>query len=74
MRTKIVIDNSLMRQVLRATGLSTVKAVVEECLGLLIKARWPDGIRRLRGKMHLMGMPQMLRWENSFNEGPNVSP
>ncbi|MGH7183950.1 MAG: type II toxin-antitoxin system VapB family antitoxin, partial [Nitrospiraceae bacterium] len=57
MRTKIVIDNSLMRQVLRAAGLSTVKPVVEKCLWLLIKAKWPDGIRRLRGKMNLMGMP-----------------
>lgn len=30
MRTTIAIDNSLMRQAMKATGLSTKKAVVEE--------------------------------------------
>ncbi|UVT19843.1 MAG: type II toxin-antitoxin system VapB family antitoxin [Nitrospira sp.] len=51
MRTNIVIDNSLMRQAMKATGLSTKKAVVEEGLRLLIKVKGQEGIRRLRGKI-----------------------
>ena len=37
MSPSIVIGNSLMRQVMKATGLSTKKAVVEEGLRSLIK-------------------------------------
>jgi Arc/MetJ family transcription regulator len=51
MRTNIVIDNSLMRQAMKATGLSTKKAVVEEGLRLLIKVKGQEGVRRLRGKV-----------------------
>jgi Arc/MetJ family transcription regulator len=58
MRTNIVIDNSLMRQAMKATGLSTKKAVVEEGLRLLIKVKGQEGIRRLRGK---------IAWEGDLN-------
>ena len=51
MRTNIVIDNSLMRQAMKATGLSTKKAVVEEGLRLLVKVKGQEGVRRLRGKI-----------------------
>ena len=55
MRTNIVIDNSLMRQAMKATGLLTKKAVVEEGLRLLIKVKGQEGIRRLRGKIEWEG-------------------
>lgn len=62
MRTSIVIDNSLMRQAMKATGLSTEKTVVEEGLRLLIKVKGQEGIRRLRGKVawdgDLPGIPE----------------
>lgn len=58
MRTNIVIDNSLMRQAMKATGLSTKRAVVEEGLRLLIKVKGQEGIRRLRGK---------IAWEGDLN-------
>jgi Arc/MetJ family transcription regulator len=51
MRTNIVIDSGLMQQAMKATGLSTKKAVVEEGLRLLIRAKGQEGIRRLRGKI-----------------------
>ena len=51
MRTNIVIDNGLMQRAMKATGLSTKKAVVEEGLRLLIKVKGQEGIRRLRGKV-----------------------
>ncbi len=37
MRTNIVIDDKLIRQAMRATGLKTKRAVVEEGLRLLIQ-------------------------------------
>jgi Arc/MetJ family transcription regulator len=51
MRTAIVIDKSLMRQAMQATGLLTKKAVVEEGLRLLIKVKGQESMRRLRGKI-----------------------
>lgn len=51
MCTNIVIDSGLMQQAMKATGLSTKKAVVEEGLRLLIRAKGQEGIRRLRGKI-----------------------
>jgi Arc/MetJ family transcription regulator len=55
MRTNIVIDNRLMQRAMKATGLSTKKAVVEEGLRLLIKVKGQEGIRRLRGKIEWEG-------------------
>ena len=51
MRTTIVIDKSLMRQAMQATGLLTKKAVVEEGLRLLVKVKGQESLRRLRGKI-----------------------
>ena len=51
MRTNIVIDNRLMREAMKATGLSTKKAVVEQGLRLLVHVKGQEGIRRLRGKI-----------------------
>ena len=61
MRTNIVIDNGLMRQAMKVTGLSTKKAVVEEGLRLLVKVKGQAGIRRLRGKITWEGNLNMLR-------------
>ncbi len=61
MRTNIVIDNSLMRQAMKATGLSTKKAVVEEGLRLLIKVKGQEGLRRLRGKITWEGDLDTMR-------------
>jgi Arc/MetJ family transcription regulator len=47
-----------MRQAMKATGLSTKKAVVEEGLRLLIKVKGQAGIRLLRGK---------AGWEGDLN-------
>ena len=55
MRTNIVIDDRLMRQAMRAAGLSTKRAVVEEGLRLLIKVKGQAGLRRLRGKVDWRG-------------------
>jgi Arc/MetJ family transcription regulator len=55
MRTNIVIDDDLMRQALRATGLPTKRAVVEAGLRGLVEVRRQTRIRSLRGKVRWSG-------------------
>jgi hypothetical protein len=50
-RTNIEIDDDLMRQAMRSSGVRTKRAVVEEGLRLFIRTRGQGSIRRLRGKV-----------------------
>ena len=59
MRTNIVINDELMNQALKATGLNTKKEVVELGLKLLIKREKQQSIRDLRGK---------IKWEGNLDE------
>ncbi|MCZ4339280.1 type II toxin-antitoxin system VapB family antitoxin [Shewanella colwelliana] len=59
MRTNIVIDDDLMADAIKATGLSTKKEVVEQGLKLIIKRNQQQAIRQLRGK---------LQWEGDLDE------
>ncbi len=55
MRTNIVIDDQLMSEALRATGLPSKRAVVEAGLRLLVQIKAQTGIRRWRGKVKWEG-------------------
>jgi len=59
MRTNIEIDDDLMADALKATGLSTKKEAVELGLKALIKLSRQASIRALRGK---------LKWEGNLEE------
>jgi Arc/MetJ family transcription regulator len=59
MRTNIVIEDELMQKAMRATGLTTKRAVVQAGLRLLVQVKAQAGIRRLRGK---------VRWEGNLKE------
>ena len=61
MRTNIVIDDDLMQQTLRATGLRTKREVVELGLRTLLALKKQAGIRRLRGKLHWEGDLESMR-------------
>jgi Arc/MetJ family transcription regulator len=61
MRTNIVIDDDLMADALKATGLRTKKEAVEEGLKLLVKRNKQQSIRRLRGKLHWEGDLEEMR-------------
>jgi Arc/MetJ family transcription regulator len=61
MRTNIVIDDDLMADALKATGLRTKKEAVEEGLKLLVKWNKQQSIRRLRGKLHWEGDLEEMR-------------
>jgi Arc/MetJ family transcription regulator len=59
MRTNIVIDDKLMAEALKATGLSTKKEAVELGLKLLVRQNKQQAVRKLRGK---------LSWEGDLDE------
>jgi Arc/MetJ family transcription regulator len=61
MRTNIVIDDKLMSDALKATGLTTKKEAVEEGLRLLVKRNKQQAIRKLRGKLHWEGDLEEMR-------------
>ena len=59
MRTNIVIDDTLMEEALRSTGLRTKKEVVEKALRLLIQLKKQEGVKAWKG---------MLEWEGDLDE------
>ena len=59
MRTNIVIDDQLMSDALKVTGLSTKKEAVELGLKMLVRLNKQQAIRKLRGK---------LKWEGDLDE------
>ena len=61
MRTNIVIDDKLMRDTLRATGLKTKRAAVDEALRTLLSLRKQAAIRQFRGKLHWRGDLDAMR-------------
>ena len=59
MRTNIVIDDELMADALRLTGISTKREAVETGLRLLIRLKKQEAIKQFKGK---------LRWEGNLDE------
>ncbi len=59
MRTNIVIDDKLMADALKATGLTTKKEAVELGLKTLIRQNKQQNLRKLRGK---------LKWEGDLDK------
>ncbi len=55
MRTNIVIDDTLMTEVLKATGLKTKKEVVELGLKTLIQLKKQEEIKNYKGKLKWSG-------------------
>lgn len=49
------IDESLMADAKKYTGLATEEAVIEEALRTLVRLKSQEQIRELRGKLHWQG-------------------
>ena len=64
MRTNIVIDDKLMRDTLRATGLKTKREAVELGLRTLLRLRQQAELRQLRGKLHWQGDLEAMRTDD----------
>jgi Arc/MetJ family transcription regulator len=61
MRTNIVIDDKLMRDALRASGLKTKREAVEEALRTLVRLKRQEEIRKFRGKLAWSGDVDEMR-------------
>lgn len=61
MRTNIVIDDKLMEDALRVTGLKTKREAVELGLRTLLRLRQQEEIRRFRGKLPWQGDLDAMR-------------
>ena len=61
MRTNIVIDDALMADALKATGLKTKREAVELGLRTLLRLRRQGEIRRFRGKLAWEGDLEAMR-------------
>lgn len=59
MRINVVIDDDLMDEALKVTGLKTKRQAIEEGLRLLVRTGRQARVRRLRGA---------LRWEGSLDD------
>jgi Arc/MetJ family transcription regulator len=61
MRTNIEIDDQLMKDVLRLTGVKTKREAVELGLRQLLRLRQQEEIRRFRGKLAWEGDLDAMR-------------
>ena len=60
-RTNIVIDEKLIKEGLKATGLKTRKALVEYALRDLLRRESQKRILELQGKVHWEGNLSLIR-------------
>jgi Arc/MetJ family transcription regulator len=61
MRTNIVIDDTLMSETLRLTGLKTKREAVELGLRTLLRLQRQAQLRKLRGKLDWQGDLDAMR-------------
>ncbi len=61
MRTNIVIDDQLITDVQKVTGIKTKKAVVEEGLKLLLRLKRQEMVKNRRGKLRWIGNLEKMR-------------
>jgi Arc/MetJ family transcription regulator len=64
MRTNIVIDDKLMKETLRLTGLRTKREAVELGLRTIVRLRKQEAIRRFRGKLKWQGDLDAMRTDS----------
>jgi Arc/MetJ family transcription regulator len=61
MRTNIVIDDELMKQVLKQTGIKTKREAVDMGLKTLLRLKRQEDIRNYRGKLEWTGDLDYMR-------------
>ena len=61
MRTNIVIDDKLMAEALRVTGVRTKREAVELGLKTLLQSKRQADVKRLRGKVAWQGDLEAMR-------------
>lgn len=64
MRTNIEIDDKLIAEALRVTGLKTKREVVDKALRGLLLLRNQEQIRKMRGKLNWQGDLDAMRTDS----------
>lgn len=64
MRTNVVIDDRLLDQARRLTGLSTTREVLEEGLKLLVRLKQQKKVKAWRGKLRWDGDLETMRTDS----------
>ncbi|MFN3759791.1 MAG: type II toxin-antitoxin system VapB family antitoxin [Algoriphagus aquaeductus] len=59
MRTNIDIDENLIQEAMKLTGINTKKGVVEKALAQMVSLKKQERIKQIRGK---------YQWEGDLNE------
>lgn len=68
MRTNIIIDDTLMREAMRLTGLATKREVVEKALQVLVRNAGQSAVLALEGKIHWEGDLLQTRQSRHLHE------
>jgi len=61
MRTNVVIDDKLMRETLKLTGLRTKREAVDLGLRTLVRLRRQERVKNFRGKLRWRGDLEAMR-------------
>lgn len=61
MRTNIIIDDTLMADVLKATGVKSKREAVELGLKALLMLKQQEGIKAFKGKLNWEGNLEQMR-------------
>lgn len=68
MRTNIIIDDNLMSEAMRLTGLKTKRDVVEKALQVLVRNAGQSAVLALEGKIHWEGDLEQMRQSRYLHE------
>lgn len=61
MKTTVAVDQELMAEAVRLSGIKTKRGVAEQALKLLVQIKRQEAIRQLRGKLHWEGDLSAMR-------------
>jgi Arc/MetJ family transcription regulator len=68
MRTNVDIDDKLMKQALRLSGLKTKRAVIDAALRMFVRVKHQSDILNLAGKVHWEGNLDAMREGRLFDD------
>lgn len=66
MRTNIDIDEELIREAMKLTGITTKKGVVEKALANMVSLKKQEKIKQIRGKYQWQGDLDEMRENRDF--------
>jgi Arc/MetJ family transcription regulator len=69
MRTNVVLNEELLKQAKKLTGIKTTRQVIHEALETLVRLKEQGNVRALRGQLSWEGDLDTLRQDRSSDPG-----